>query len=529
MSQIATRPTDAQPAPRAVGGLLAHQRWVRWGCAIVLLVCLVLLVRRLPLEGLVRGSKGWFASLGAWGPPAFGGLYVVGSLVMVPGAPMTMAAGFLFRHFWVAFLTVNLGAVATGAVAFLAARHLARHRVQDYVNRHRKFAALDAALEQGGWKILLLLRLSPAVPFTPVNYALGLTRARLGPYLLATWLGTMPGTLLYVYLGETGAALAGGGKIRAGQWVYLGVGLAATVAATVYLARLSREKLKEQPEMQNQPDPSDKPDRPAAWKPTTFLLLALALAAAGGTAWTFLHPPRAAAADAPAFAFDHSAFDALLKAHVNGRGGVDYQGMKADRDQLKTYLAALAAADVQGMGRDEHLALLLNAYNACTLELILDHGIPASIQDIPEAERWKAKRWGIGGKTYSLDEIENQQIRPTFNEPRVHFALVCAAESCPPLRREAYTGAAVASQLEDQAKYCMTHPRWLQYDGGGAIRLTSIMDWYGGDFKAAGGVLGFVAKYVPALKKQLDDGAKPAVKFLAYSWKLNSQANVPAE
>jgi hypothetical protein len=90
------------------------------------------------------------------------------------------------------------------------------------------------------------------------------------------------------------------------------------------------------------------------------------------------------------------------------------------------------------MGRNEKLALLINAYNAFTLKLIVERLPVQSILDIPAAERWDAVRWKVGGQVWSLKQIEHEQIRPKFTEPRVHFALVCAAVGCPPLRNEAY-------------------------------------------------------------------------------------------
>ena len=537
MTRAAAGPTESTDATRrGLRGLLAYQSWLRWGCAAVLVVCFGLLVRSLPVDDGIRAMKQWVGSMGDRGPLAYGLIYIVGSLLMVPGVPMTVAAGAVFP-FWVAFVTVNVGATITGTVAFVLARHVARRRMERFFEHRPKFRAIDAALEEGSWKILVLLRLSPAVPFTPVNYALGLTRARFWPYVFATWLGTMPGTLLYCYLGNVAAAgLAGG--LRWQRWAYLGLGLAATAVATIYLAKLSRQKLQEQTNVDLQPD---QPEAPAAWKWTTFLLAGLTLAAVAAAVLvqfvplkSLLGPPAVNASEAyekkpGGPTFDHSAFTTLLKAHVNERGGVDYEGFKADRAKLTAYRDAIAKADFDSLGRNEKLAMLLDAYNASTIELILDHGTPASIMDIPEAERWKAKRWVVGGKTYSLDQIEHEQIRAKFEEPRIHFALVCAAESCPPLRAEAYTGAKVSDQLGDQATYCMSHPRWLQYDGGGTIKLTALLNFYGGDFKPLGGVLPFVATYVPALKQKLDAGEKPTVEFLNYSWALNSQKNVPAK
>lgn len=131
-------------------------------------------------------------------------------------------------------------------------------------------------------------------------------------------------------------------------------------------------------------------------------------------------------------------------------------------------------ADFEALGRDEKLAFLINAYNAFTLRLILDHRPLASIRDIPSSERWDAVRWVLAGRTVSLNQIEHELIRPNFAEPRIHFALVCAAVGCPPLRTEAYTGAELEEQLTDQSRYVHTHPRWFNYeDGAEEIGLTA--------------------------------------------------------
>ena len=123
-------------------------------------------------------------------------------------------------------------------------------------------------------------------------------------------------------------------------------------------------------------------------------------------------------------------------------------------------------APIDELGRDERLALLINAYNAFTLRLILDHYPVASITDIPADQRWDAVRWRLAGETYSLNQIEHELVRPNFREPRIHFALVCAAVGCPPLRTEAYTGELLEEQLEGQTRYSHAHDRWLRYRTG---------------------------------------------------------------
>ncbi len=224
--------------------------------------------------------------------------------------------------------------------------------------------------------------------------------------------------------------------------------------------------------------------------------------------------------------FDHSVFDSLLKKYVSADGLVDYVGLKGQESDLDGYMSALGSASFDELGRNEKLALLINAYNAFTLRLILDHYPLKSIKDIAKKDRWEAVRWDIAGHLYSLNQIEHEEIRPKFDEPRIHFALVCAAVSCPKLRNEAYTGAKLEEQLEDQAKYAMMHAKWFSFDREKRIaRLTMLLKWYGSDFDQSkyGSALGFAAHYVGDFKKARDDGKLIEIEWIKYDWALNSQ------
>lgn len=120
--------------------------------------------------------------------------------------------------------------------------------------------------------------------------------------------------------------------------------------------------------------------------------------------------------------------------------------------------------------------MLINAY---TIQLILDHYPLASIQDIPGDQRWDAVRWRVGPHTWSLNQIDHEQIRPKCAEPRIHFALVCAAVGCPPLRNEAYTAARLEEQLAGQSAYVHSHPRWfalLRLAGGAVLRARAARE-----------------------------------------------------
>ncbi len=230
-------------------------------------------------------------------------------------------------------------------------------------------------------------------------------------------------------------------------------------------------------------------------------------------------------ADGPTF--DHSAFDALLRKHVDAAGWIDYAGLLKESATLDAYIARLGDVAFAELDRDVKLALLINAYNAFTLRLILDYYPIMTIKDIPAAKRWDAKRWHLGGMTLSLNQIEHEQIRPKFAEPRIHFALVCAAIGCPKLRNEAYDASKIEEQLEDQTRYVHAHDRWFQYQPGAKeVRLTKLYDWYGADFKqVADSVLAFAARYSVPLKASVDKRTKLRIKWLDYDWKLNDRRN----
>ncbi len=244
----------------------------------------------------------------------------------------------------------------------------------------------------------------------------------------------------------------------------------------------------------------------------------------------FFRPPsvtmreRFTNTDGPSF--DHRPLDDLLKTHVAPGGWVDYPRLKKNQGKLNRYIASLEHAVLSELGRNERLALLINAYNALTLRLILDHYPVSSIKDIPVSHRWKDARWKIGAHRMSLDDIEHKEIRPNFKEPRVHFALVCAAVGCPPLRSEAYVADRLEAQLENQTQYVHRHDRWFRFDleKPKRVHLTPLYDWYRGDFEQeAGSALDFAARYAPDLKRILARSERPKIKWLDYDWSLNEK------
>ena len=260
----------------------------------------------------------------------------------------------------------------------------------------------------------------------------------------------------------------------------------------------------------------------------------LRLAFGGGVlaALTALAVPRVAiavstgpvAGPAAPMAVDHSGYDRLLKKYVTASGRVNYKGLKADQQPLNDYLALLSKTPpAASWSRPEQMAYWINAYNAYTIRLVLDHYPVTSIKDIGSKIKipfvttpWAIKFFSIGKEKMSLDNIEHGILRKKYNDPRIHFALVCASVSCPSLRNEAYMPAQLDRQLEDQGRDFLNNPAKNKV-GKSSAQLSRYFDWYKGDWSNNGqSVTQWVNKYSTT---KMDDNAK--VTYLDYNWNLN--------
>ena len=235
-----TRIAGTSAAPR----LSSRGKLALWA---LLVVGLVLAAHYFDAPARLRVALDGIARLGPWGPVLFALLYVAATVFFLPGSILTVGAGVVFgllRGFVIVSISATLGATA----AFLVGRYLARDWIAGKIAGHPKFAAIDEAVAREGWKIVGLLRLSPVVPFNVLNYAFGVTRVSLRDYVVASWIGMMPGTLLYVYLGSIAGDLAGAGGRASrtpAEWAFYAVGLVATIAVTVFVTRLARRALAE--------------------------------------------------------------------------------------------------------------------------------------------------------------------------------------------------------------------------------------------------------------------------------------------
>lgn len=247
-----------------------------------------------------------------------------------------------------------------------------------------------------------------------------------------------------------------------------------------------------------------------------------------------------AARPANSTAPDHSTFDRLLNEHVTQDGLVDYDAF-AGSPAFEDYLSTLDEIDVASLSRDDELALWINAYNAYTIALVNKHDERESIRNINRLlgviaakGPWTQPIARVGGAVYTLDEIEHDVIRSEFDEPRIHFALVCAAIGCPPLRREAYTGNRLDDQLDDQTRRFLLHsPEKNRVDvSSRTVYLSKIFDWYGDDF--LGGTVDrpadrpahlgdYLARYFPpGPERELLLGGSFEIAYTDYDWSLNA-------
>jgi hypothetical protein len=233
---------------------------------------------------------------------------------------------------------------------------------------------------------------------------------------------------------------------------------------------------------------------------------------------------------------DHALFTQLLADHVVA-GRVDYAAMAQD-ERLDTYLAVLASTSPRNLpGEADRLAFWINAYNAYTLKLVADAYPIEIIHDMGTGGRiigWLINRtpWDIrfavvGGRTYTLNEIEHEIIRPEFGEPRIHFAIVCAAVSCPPLRSEAYTAARLDEQLNEQGRVFLTDTRHNTFDlVERTARISQVFSWFRKDFGANDReVIAFLSKFAPPgvgvdMVRHAPDWK---IRHQSYDWSLNDR------
>lgn len=239
------------------------------------------------------------------------------------------------------------------------------------------------------------------------------------------------------------------------------------------------------------------------------LICALTLIAAFGTI------------QAQSSALSHEAFDKLLKAHVFEDGRVDYKGFIRDSVAFNKYLAALSKNHPDDhWSANEQKAFWINVYNAFTIKLIIDHYPVKSIKDLGGSiykvnTPWDIQFIKIGKETYDLNNVEHDKLRRAYNDPRIHFAVVCASKSCPKLLNEAFVASKLDLQLDKAGRDFINDPLRNKM-ASNKIVISSIFSWYKGDFTKNGSLIDFVNKYA-----KIKVNANASIDYLEYDWSLN--------
>ncbi len=234
--------TDSTDSEKEAG----TSKW-KWLIGLIAIIGVFVALKFLIPKEWWEGLQSWIEGLGPWGPIIFILIYIVAAVALVPCSALTVVAGFVFGVVW-GTVWVSIGSVLGAAASFLIGRHFVRDWVEKKTADNKNFQAVDKAIETGAFKIVTLIRLSPLFPFNLLNYFFGVTKVRFWTYVLGSWIGMLPGTIMYVYIGHLGGLAADSGNETtdtAKTWLYV-AGFVATVIVTVIVTRSAKKALNAQ-------------------------------------------------------------------------------------------------------------------------------------------------------------------------------------------------------------------------------------------------------------------------------------------
>ena len=457
-----------------------------------------------------------------WAPLLYIAIYATATTLAIPGSILTLAGGAMFgvvQGTLYTTIAANIGA----NTAFGVGRFLGRDGVKRLAGD--RLDKLDRATANHGFRGLLTLRLIPAVPFNALNFGSGLTSIRWPTYAAATAVGIFPGTVVYTMFAD--ALLAG--SQEASRDALLRVLLSGALLIVLsFLPAIAR--------------------RLGIRVPGSAALIAFATTslAFGLPAITAAQDPSESPGAEDVLAEpelpSHDAFSRVLEQVVR-QPNVDYARLVTLRPRLDAYLTTLAGveeATVAAAGHEAQLAFWINAYNACMLSLVAEHypiqkdgrffsrirnavaGRPAnSVWQIPDV--FTVKHCTVAGTERSQDDIEHSIIRP-MGEPRIHFAVNCAARSCPVLWPEAYHADRLDEQLDRAVRHLVETPDHFAIEGT-TLRLNKVLDWFASDFGGVEQLRDFFAPYLSSEQAALILDANTSIQFFEYDWTLNEVQN----
>lgn len=491
--------------------------WIKLAALVALVAAALLAARLTPLGDLLSrdGVDRVIESLrgSAWAPLLFILLYAGATAVAIPGTILTLAGGALFGTLWGTVynsIAANLGANA----AFLIARFLGRDAVERIAGD--RLSKLDRATEAHGFRGLFTLRLLPFIPFNALNFGSGLTSMSWAAYAGATALGILPGTFVYTFFADSLLAGSQEASREALLRVALSGGLLILLSFLPTILKKMNVKL------------------PGAAL-VVFALLAVSPDSGETRPAPTLETPMTADAALP----DHASFTEILQGVVED-DLVDYARLDEEYGEaLDAYLATLAEVDpreLEAADPDARLAFWINAYNACMLDLVVAHypieksggilsGLTNALAGRPDNSVWQIddvfgrEHCAVAGEERSQDEIEHEVIRP-MGDPRIHFAVNCAAMSCPRLTREAYVGPELDAQLDARVREFIGDEEHFRLEDD-VLRLNKVLDWYSEDFGGVEGLRDFFGPYLSGDRAGRVADPETEILFMEYDWTLN--------
>ncbi|MCY4399994.1 MAG: VTT domain-containing protein [Gemmatimonadetes bacterium] len=446
-----------------------------------------------------------------WAPFIFVTIYATATSLAVPGTILTLAGGALFGFYWGTlfnFVAANIGANA----AFLIARTLGRDGIRGLIGKDSTaLQKLDDVVHRHGFRGLLTLRLIPLVPFNALNFGSGLMPLRWRTYAVATLVGILPGTAVYTFFAD---ALLQGSR-EASRDALLRVLLAGVLLLLLsFLPAILKRMNVRLPGM------------------TAVVALVCGSVLAG----------RGVASSTPALQLPgHAVFTEVL-ADVVELPGVHYERLAADPSGLYRYIDMLDTASPAALAEAsaaERLAFWINAYNACMLKRVIEHypirkagglqRLKNAAAGRPDNSVWQISdvftgdHCPVAGKVRSLDEIEHEIIRP-MGDPRIHFAINCAARSCPPLIDRAYEGHSLEDQLDARVRAFVQDPAHFRVVMGQSpetVQVNRVLEWFQEDFGGVEGIRSFLAGFAEGDAGEALLSSAAELEFLDYDWTLN--------
>ena len=499
--------------------------------AIVLILAAGFLVVRLTPAGEYLTREGVGAGIeqlrgNPWAPVIFVAVYATATMLAVPGTILTLVGGAVFGFFWGTVynaVAANIGANG----AFGVARGLGRDAVRRLAGDDSKaLARLDSAVTRHGFQGLLTLRLIPLVPFNVLNFGSGLLPMKWSTYAVATAIGILPGTAIYTFFAEALLQGTQGASQAALTRLFVAGGLLVLLSFLPAILKRLGVRL---------------PGIGILALATTLgATLGTGLAGAAAAQERIGDQQEHSAAGLPS----HDAFTKVLSVVVES-GTVDYGTLAesyTDPMGLADYLERLEAtapAVLQAAPAHDRLAFWINAYNACMLKRVIENypiepaggfrGLRNRAAGRPANSVWQIEdvftgpHCPVAGALRSQDEIEHEIIRP-IGDPRIHFAVNCAARSCPPLVARAYEGASIGRELDERVADFIadaTHFSVGDDDGRPVVRVNKVLDWFKEDFGGEAGILSFLASYGEGAAREALEHPDVKLEFFDYDWTLN--------